>query len=133
MTKPKQLGRKNDDSRGTYNTNRKTEFETSMLKSNLCDYNDAYILVEGYIKVPTTSGATATTNHGNRKVVFKNCAPFTDCISEIKNVQVDNAKDIDIVIPMYNLVIITQKHLEYGVTIAFNEANVTIQLILKKK
>ena len=38
-----------------------------------------------------------------KKVIFKNCAPFTNCISEINNTQIDNAKDIDIVMPMYNL------------------------------
>ena len=43
-------------------------------------------------------------NNANRKVMFKNCAPFTICVSEIDNIQVDNAKDIDIVMPIYNLI-----------------------------
>ena len=72
-----------------------------MLRSSLCDYSDAYILVKGNIAVNNTAGAAA--NNTNKKVIFKNCAPFTDCISKINNTQVDNAKDIDIVMPMYNL------------------------------
>ena len=75
-----------------------------MLKSSLCNYNDAYILVKGKITVNNTAAADVDANKTNRKVVFKNCAPFTNCMSEIKNPQVDNAKDIDIVIPMYNLI-----------------------------
>ena len=75
-----------------------------MLKSSLCDYSDAYILVKGTISVNNTAGAGAAVNNDDRKVIFKNCAPFTNCISEINNTQVDNAKDIDIVMPMYNLI-----------------------------
>ena len=74
-----------------------------MLKSSLWDYSDAYILVEGTITVNNTVAADAAANNTNKKVVFKNCAPFTNCISEINNTQVGNAKDIDIVMPMYNL------------------------------
>ena len=65
-----------------------------MLKSSLCDYIDAYILVKETIDV----------NTANKKVIFKNCAPFTNCISEINNTQVDNAKDIDTVMSIYNLI-----------------------------
>ena len=75
-----------------------------MLKSSLCDYSDAYILVKGTITVRNTAAADADANNTNKKVIFKNCAPFTNCISEINNTQVDNAKDIDIVMPMYNLI-----------------------------
>ena len=75
-----------------------------MLKSNLCDYSDAYIPVKGTITVPNTAVADADANNVNTKVIFKNCAPFINCISEINNTQVDNAKDIDIVMPIYNLV-----------------------------
>ena len=56
-----------------------------MLKSSLCDYNDAYILVKGTITVANTSTAGAAANNTNKKVIFKNCAPFTNCISEINN------------------------------------------------
>ena len=75
-----------------------------MLKSSLCDYSDAYILVKGTITVNNTAAAGAAVNNTNKKVIFKNCAPFTNCISEINNTQVDNAEDIDIVMPMYNLI-----------------------------
>ena len=75
-----------------------------MLRSNLCDYCDAYILFKGNISVNNTAGAGAAANNTGKKVIFKNFAPFTDCISKINNTQVDNAKDIDVVMPMYNLI-----------------------------
>ena len=70
-----------------------------MLRSSLCDYSDAYILVKGNITVNNTAA-----NNTNKKVIFKNCAPFTNCISKINNTDIDNAKYIDIVMPMYNLI-----------------------------
>ena len=82
-----------------------------MLKSSLCDDSDAYILVSGTI---TVAALAAGGGNNNRKVTFKNCAPFTDCISEINNTQVDNAKYIDMVIPMYNL--IEYNHLKISLT-----------------
>ena len=94
----------NDKSRGTNNINSQIKFKTTMLKSSLCDYSDAYILVKGYIAVPNTATAGADANNTNKKVIFKNCAPFTNCINEKNNTQVDNAKDIDIVMPMYSIV-----------------------------
>ena len=75
-----------------------------MLKSSLCDYSDVYILVKGPVTVYNTPAADHNTNNTNKKVIFKNCAPFTNCISEIINTQVDNAKDINIVMSMYNLI-----------------------------
>ena len=93
----------NDESRGAYNVNSQIKFKTTMLKSSLCYYSDAYILVKGTISVNNTAAGDAIKNN-NRKVIFKNCAPFTNCTSEINNTQIDNAKDIDIVIPMYNLI-----------------------------
>ena len=74
-----------------------------MLKSSLCDYNDAYILASGTISVANTAAQGAGAKNNNKKVVFKSYATFTDCISEIKNTQVDNAKDIDAVMSMYFL------------------------------
>ena len=94
----------NDKSRGTYNVNSQIKFKTTALKSSLCDYSDAYILVKGTITVDDTLAAGAAANNTNKKVMVKNCPPFTNCISEINNTQVDNAKDIDIVMPMYNLI-----------------------------
>ena len=96
----------NDDSRGTYNVNSQIKFKTTMLKSSLFDYSDSYILVKGTITI-TGAGADAAarqTDERDKGVAFKNCAPFTNCISEINNTQVDNAKDIDIIMTMYNLI-----------------------------
>ena len=96
----------NYESRGTYNVNSQIKFKTKMLKSSLCDYSDAYILVKGTITIEA-AGADAAARQADERdkgVIFKNCAPFTICISKLNNTQVDNAKDIDIVIPMYNLI-----------------------------
>ena len=94
----------NDESRRAYNVNSQIKFKTTMLKSSLCDYSDAYILVKGTITVNNTAAQGAAANNTNKKVIFKNCASFTNCLSEINNAQIDNAKDIDIVMPMYNLI-----------------------------
>ena len=75
-----------------------------MQRSSLCDYSDAYILVKGNITVNNTAAAGAAANNTNKKVIFKNCAPFTNCISKINSTDIDNAKYIDIVMPMYNLI-----------------------------
>ena len=100
----------NDESREAYNFNSQIKFKTTMLKSSLCDYSDAYVLVKGTISVYNTAAAdaaavaAAAADKDDKKVIFKNGAPFTNCISENNNTQVDNAKDIDIVMPMYNLI-----------------------------
>ena len=94
----------NDESRGAYNVNSQIKFKTTMLKSSLCHYSDAYILVKGTISANSTAAAGAAVNNNDRKVIFKNCAPFTNCISEINNTQIDNGKGVDIVMPMCNLI-----------------------------
>ena len=91
----------NDDARRTYNTNSQIKFKTSMLKSSLCDYSVGYVLVSGTIIVAVLA---AGGGNNNMQVVFKNCAPFTNCITEINNKQIDNAKNIYVVMPMYNLI-----------------------------
>ena len=77
-----------------------------MLKSSLCDYSDAYILVKGKIAI-TGAGDNPVARHAYESykgVAFKNnCIPFPNGISEINNTQIDNAKDINIVMPMYKL------------------------------
>ena len=98
----------NDKSQATYNNNdvnnnNDIKFKTSMIRSILCDYSDAYILVEGTISVPNMEAEDVAVNNINKKVVFKNCAPFTNCITEINNTQIKNAEHIDIVIPMHDL------------------------------
>ena len=77
-----------------------------MLRSSLCDCADAYVLVKGTI---TITGAgddndTKRADERGKEVTFKNCAPFTKWISRISNTDIDNARDIDIVMPMYNLI-----------------------------
>ena len=96
----------NDESRGAYNVNSQIKFKTAMLKSSLCDYSDAYILAKGKITIAGAGNDVAArqADERNKGVVFKNCAPFINCISEINNTQIDNAKDIDIVMSMYNLI-----------------------------
>ena len=81
-------------------------FKTTMLRSNLCDYADAYILVNGRITITGAGddGAARRADERDKGVTFKNCAPFTKCISRINNTDIDNAQDIDIVMPMYNLI-----------------------------
>ena len=91
----------NDESRGTFNTNSRIEFKTSMLRSCLCDYSDAYILVSRTIVAGVAAGGGGD---NGIQAVFKNCALFTNCISEINNTQRDNAKDIDLVMSLYNLI-----------------------------
>ena len=77
-----------------------------MLKSSLCDYSDACIFVKGKITI-TGAGDDAAARQADERdkgVAFKNCAPFSNCISEINNTEIDNAKDIDIVMPIYTLI-----------------------------
>ena len=94
----------NDESKGEYSYDKLIRFKTAMLRSSLYDYSDAYILVKGNITVNNTAAAGAAATNTNKKVIFKNCAPFTNCVSKINNTQIDDAEYIDIVMPMYNLI-----------------------------
>ena len=78
------------------------KFETSMLRSDLCDFSDAYIVVKGDITL-TKTNKRRIIDIRNRFLAFKNNAPFTNCISKINDVLIDNSEDLDIVMPMYNL------------------------------
>ena len=96
----------NDESRGWFTTGSDIKFKTTMLRSSLYDYTDAYILVKGTITI-TGAGDDAAARRAderNKSLIFKNCASFTKCISKISNTEIDNAQDIDIVMPMYNLI-----------------------------
>ena len=77
-----------------------------MLKSSLFDYSDAYILVKGTISIigAGNNDGARQPDEINKGVTLKNCAQFINCKSEINNIEIDNAKDIDIVMPMYNLI-----------------------------
>ena len=94
----------NDDIRGAYCLNKQIRFKTAMLRTRLCDYSDAYVLVKGNITVINTADAVVAANNINKKVIFKNCAPFTNCISKRNNTQIDNVEYIDIVMPMYDVI-----------------------------
>ena len=120
-----------------------------MLRSSLCDYSDAYILVKRNKTVGNTAACGAATNNTNKNVILKNCAPFTNCISKIKN-DIDNAKYIATVIPMYNLIEYSDNYSKTsgslwqyckdipavnndGDIVNFNEANATDSFTFKTK
>ena len=110
-----------DQSEGNYNVNKEIRIKTSILRSGLCDFSDTYIVVKGNIFVTkkiftddidapnnaaTNVTATNTANNnafGDKKLVFKNNAPFINCILKINGVKIDNAEDLGVVMPMYNL------------------------------
>ena len=83
-----------------------------MLKSSLCNYSDAYILASGIITVAQVPAPAANPSNNNKEGIIKNCAPFTDFISEINDAQIDNAKNIDVVMPMYKLIELSGNYLK---------------------
>ena len=120
-----------------------------MLRSDLCDFSDAYIIVKGNITVtkktftaddieaPNNTAANATATNtpnynafGEKKLVFKNNAPFINCVSKINSVKIDNAEDLDVVMPMYNLLvkIIEKQQVVYGIIIEMNQ--IVVQIII---
>ena len=92
----------NDDTRVTY-INCQIKFKTTMLKLSSWNYSDAGILVKGTIIVMNTAVEDADAKHANKNVIFKNCALFSDCMSEINNTQIGNAKDLDVAMAINNL------------------------------
>ena len=95
-----------EESDERYNPGGEIKFKTMMLRSSLCDHSDVYILLKG---TRTIAGAAADEvaqrpNKGNKQVSFKDCVPFTNCISKIYDTQKDNAKNLDVVMPIYNLI-----------------------------
>ena len=96
----------NDESRGRYTTGSDIKFKTTMLVSSLYDYADAYILVKRTIRITGARDNTAARRpeKRNKGLIFKNCTPFTKCIRKINGAETNNAQDIDIVMPMYNLI-----------------------------
>ena len=88
-----------NQSEKNYNPNKKIKIKTSMLRSDLCDFSDAYIVVEGDITLEGDNDA----NKRNKNLAFKNNAPFINCIWKTNGVKIDNAEDLDVVMPMYNL------------------------------
>ena len=111
-----------DQSEGNYNVNKEIRIKTSMLRSDFCDFSDAYIVVKGNITVtkktftaddidaPNNTAANVTATNtannnafGDKKLVFRNNSPFINCISKINGVKIDNAEDLDVLMPMYDL------------------------------
>ena len=87
----------------TYNENKSIRFKTPMLRSDLCNYADVYILVSGTITVTANAAANNIRDKRNRKLTLKNNAPFISCITKINNELIEDAEDLDVVMPMYNL------------------------------
>ena len=87
----------------TYNEDKSIRFKTPMLRSHLCDYSDAYILVNGTITVMANAGANNIRDKKNRPLILKNNAPFVSCITRINGELIEDADDLDVVRPMYNL------------------------------
>ena len=87
-----------DQSGGTCNTNKEIRFKTPILRSDLCDFNDAYIIVTGKSTVTNPNN-----NAYDKKISLKDNAPFFSCILKINNTLIENAEDLHVVIPLYNL------------------------------
>ena len=87
-----------DQSEKNYNPSKEIRIKTSKLRSDLCDHSDAYIVVKGDITVTEPDNAKR-----NKEVTFKNNAKFINCISKINGIKTDNAENLDVVMPMYNL------------------------------
>ena len=87
----------------TYNENKSIRFKTPMLRSDLCDYSDAYILVKGTITVTANADANNIRDKKNRLLILKNKPPFVSCIMRINGELIEDVDDLDIVMPMYNL------------------------------
>ena len=108
-----------------YNAANKIIYNTEVLKSSLCNNNDAYILVRGDITI---------TGHKETQVAFKNWAPFTKCITKIDETTIDDAEDLDLVMPMYNLIKHSSNYSETTESLWFcskdESTNFLIQILL---
>ena len=111
-----------------YNQNKQIRFKTSMLRSDLCDYSDAYIVVKGNIIVTNPDNGAYS-----KRLAFKNNAPFTSCIPKINNILPDNAEDLDVVMPTYNLIeytkIIVKQQRVCGIITEMNQIVVWVVII----
>ena len=100
----------NDQSNGNYNVGNEIIYTAEVLKSNLCDYNDAYILTRGDITIAGNSVAL---------VAFKNCVPSTKCIIKIDGTTIDEAEDLDLVMPKYNLLEYSSNYSDTSSSLSF--------------
>ena len=114
------------NSKDRYKPDKRIRFKTSMPRSDLCDFSDEYIVVKETITV---------TNPGNnaydQKLAFKNNAPFVSCVSKINHTLIDNAEDLDVVMPMYNLLEYSKNYSKiiqevFGITTEMNQTVVQI-------
>ena len=114
-----------DQSQRNYDVNKEIRIKTSMLRS---DFSDVYIVVKGTITVTNPNNAKR-----NKAVTFKNNAPFINCISKSNGVKIDNAEDLDVVMPMYNLLEYSKNYKKqqevYGIIIEINQV-ILFQLML---
>ena len=108
-----------------YSPNKEIRIKTSMLRSDSCDFSDAYIVVKGTVTVNNPDGAKR-----NKAVAFKNNAPFINCISKINGVKIDNAEDLDVVMPMYNLIEYSKNYRKQAAYGVITEMNQVIRLLL---
>ena len=140
-------------SQKNYDVNKEIRIKTSMLRSDLCDFSDAYIVVKGNIIVTkktftandfdapsnatneANATATNTSNNnafGEKKFVFKNNVPLINCVSKINGVKVDNAENLDVVMTMYNLLEYSnnyrKKQVVYGIIAEMNQ--IVVQTII---
>ena len=88
-----------DQSEKNYSVNKEIRIKTPMLRLDLCDFSDAYIVVKGYITLERDNNA----NKRNKNLTFQNNAPFINYITKINGIKIDNADDLDVVMPVYNL------------------------------
>ena len=118
-----------DQSEKSYGVNKEIRIKTSISRSDLCDFSVAYIVVKGDITPEGDNDA----NKQNKNLAFKNNAPFINCVPQINGIQIDNAEDLDVVIPMYNLLEYSKnykkQHLVCGIIIDMNQL-ILFQLIL---
>ena len=117
-----------DQSEGDYNVTKEIRIKTSMLRSDLCDYYDAYIVVKGTITVLRLNAAKK-----DKAVALENNAPFINFISKINGVKIDNAEDIDVVTPMYNLLEYSKNYKKqqvvYGIIIEMNHVILSLLIL----
>ena len=118
-----------DQSGGNYNASKEIRIKASMLRSDLCDYSDAYIVVKGDITLEGDNDA----NKRNKNLAFKNNAPFINCISKINGVKIDNPEDLDVVMPMYNFLntvkVIEKQQEVCGIIIEMNQATLFLLIL----
>ena len=108
------------DANDRYKPNKSIRFKTSMLRSDLYDFSDAYIVMKGKITVTNPKNDVC-----DKKLAFKNNAPFVSCVSKINNTFIDNAEDLDVAIPMYNLLEYSKNYSKttgvFGITTEMNQ------------